>query len=176
MIRRALSLLLLVWVLGFAWFALLLPQPSGGGREDVAVVLTGGPGRIDRGLEALRRGWTGQLFVAGVDREVRPAEFAAEYRVSPREMACCVTLEQVSVDTRSNAREVARWLTEREARSMRLVTSDWHMRRATWELERVAPTGTVIARDAVRSRPSLRVLFLEYNKLLARWMGDVLGF
>jgi uncharacterized SAM-binding protein YcdF (DUF218 family) len=176
MIRRLLSLLLLAWALGFAWFALVLPQPFEAGRQEVAVVLTGGVGRIDRGLEALRQGWSERLFVAGVDREVKPAEFAAEYRVSPAIMSCCVTLDQVSVDTRSNAREAALWLAGREVRSMRLVTSDWHMRRAAWEFERAAPPGTAIARDAVRSRPSLRVLFIEYNKLVARRVADVLGF
>lgn len=176
MIRRAVSLLLLVWALGFAWFALVLPQPLGKRSDEAAVVLTGGEGRIARGLEALRDGWVRQLFVAGVDREVRPDEFAAQYRVPRKLMACCVTLDQVSVDTRSNAREVALWLAARRVTSLRLVTSDWHMRRAAWEVARAAPEGTRVGRDAVRSRPSLRVLFLEYNKLLARRLGDVLGF
>ena len=35
--------------------------------------------------------------------------FAAEYKVSPELMACCVTLGFQSVDTRSNARETAAW-------------------------------------------------------------------
>src|ERR1043166_311889 len=176
MLRRAFSLVLLAWALGFAWCALILPQPLGNGRNDAAVVLTGGEGRIDRALQALRAGWARQLFVAGVDSEVKPGEFAAQYRVPRRLMACCITLDQESVDTRSNAREAARWLAERQVRSVRLVTSDWHMRRAGYELGRAAPRGTVIARDAVRSHPSLRLLFVEYNKLLARWTGDVFGW
>lgn len=176
MIRRAVSLIVLAWMLGFAWFALVLPQPAPRGKNDAVVVLTGGKGRIDRGLEAVRRGWARRVFVAGVDREVKPREFAAEYRVAGGLMACCVTLDQVSVDTRTNAREAARWLAARKVRSVRLVTSDWHMRRAAWELDRAAPPGTVVIRDAVRSHPRLRLLFLEYNKLLARRVGDVFGF
>ena len=175
MIRRLASLLLLVWALGFAWFALILPQPLGKRSDEAVVVLTGAEGRIPRGLDVLRAGWVRQLLVAGVDREVRPEEFALQYRVPKRLMDCCVTLEQVSVDTRSNAREVARWAAERRISSLRLVTSDWHMRRAAWEVARAAPAGFAIGRDAVRSRPSLRVLFLEYNKLVVRRMGDVLG-
>lgn len=175
MIRRFLALILLAWALGFAWFALVLPQPLGAQRDDAVVVLTGGEGRIQRGLEALREGWTGELFVAGVDREVRPGEFAAEYRVSAQLMNCCVTLDQASVDTRSNAREAARWLAEQEAQSVRLVTSDWHMRRAARDLRRAVNEGTEVSADAVRTRPSLRILFLEYHKTLARWVGDALG-
>lgn len=175
MLRRLASLLLIAWALGFAWFALILPQPLGRGRSDAAVVLTGGEGRVARGLEAVERGWARRLLVAGVDPEVRKREFAAEYEVSPARMTCCVTLDRASVDTRSNAREAARWIVANKVRSVRLVTSDWHMRRAAWELERAAPAGTSIARDAVRTRPSFRILFLEYHKLLARRIGALVG-
>ena len=57
---------------------------------------------------------------------------------------------------------------------MRLVTTDWHMRRAAFELARVVPQ-IVIVQDAVRSRPSLKTLFLEYHKLLARWISRLWG-
>jgi uncharacterized SAM-binding protein YcdF (DUF218 family) len=173
--RRLLSLVVLLWVLGFAWFALVLPQPIGAGRSDAVIVPTGGEGRIGRGLEALDRGWARKMLVAGVDREVKPREFAAEYRVAPRRMACCITLDTESVDTRTNARIAADWIAKNNVRSVRLVTSDWHMRRAAWELEHVVPANVMIARDAVRSRPSLRILFLEYNKLLARRLGALVG-
>lgn len=175
MIRRFLAMLLLAWALGFAWFALVLPQPMEPQRDDAVVVLTGGEGRIARGLEALEEGWAGELLVAGVDREVKPGEFAAEYKVSPSVMSCCVTLDRESVDTRSNAREAADWLATKEARSVRLVTSDWHMRRALRDLRRSVNEGTSVSPDAVRSKPSLRILFIEYHKLLARWIGDALG-
>ena len=48
------------------------------------------------------------------------------------------------------------------------ITTDWHMRRAAFDLAAALPDDIVIVRDAVPSRPSLRILFLEYNKLLAR--------
>lgn len=175
MIRRAASLLLIVWALGFAWFALILPQPLGAGKSDAVIVLTGGEGRIGRGLEALDEDWADQMLVAGVDPEVRRREFAAEYEVSNARMACCVTLENKSVDTRSNAAEAARWIAAEKVRSVRLVTSDWHMRRAAWELEETAP-GILIVRDAVPTRPKLRILFLEYHKLLARRIGGLFGY
>ena len=70
MLRRIITLLLLIWVLGFIAFALLLARPAGDIKTDAVVVLTGGAGRVDRGLEALRRGWAPQLLVSGVDREV----------------------------------------------------------------------------------------------------------
>ena len=170
MIRRSASLLLLLWLMGFLGFALALPQPHGGGKTDAVVVFTGGEGRIPRGLAALETGWAPRLFVSGVDPEVRPGEFAAEYDVTAKMMGCCVALGFKSYDTRSNAEEVAAWLAENECKSVRLVTSDWHMRRAALELERELPDHFAVIRDAVPTEPSLRILFLEYHKLLAAFV------
>ena len=168
MLRRALSLAVLAWAFGFLWFAMALPQPVPGGKTDAAIVLTGGEGRIDRGLEVVRKRQARRLLVSGVDPEVRPREFAAEYNVSPALMACCVTLGFESVDTRSNAQEAAAWVATNRVRSVRLITTDWHMRRAALEFSRNLPARIVVVRDAVPSRPSLRILFLEYHKLVAR--------
>src|SRR6218665_653153 len=168
MFRRIASLILLVWLLGFLWFAIALPRPRDGGRTDAVIVLTGGPGRVARGLEVLDKGWAGRLLVSGVDREVKPREFEAEYKVAPKTMRCCVTLGFESVDTRSNAREAADWIARNRFRSVRLVTTDWHMRRAELEMEQSLPAEITVIRDAVPSQPSFRILFLEYNKLVAR--------
>jgi uncharacterized SAM-binding protein YcdF (DUF218 family) len=167
MIWRAAAFLAMVYAFGFLWFAAALPQPVGDVRTDAVVVPTGGPGRITRGLELLAQGQARAMLVTGVDREVKPDEFAAEYDVSPATMECCVTLGFAAVDTRSNAAETAAWAREGRYRSLRLVTTDWHMRRAAAELARALPADVTIVRDAVPSRPRLRVLFLEYNKLLA---------
>lgn len=175
MVKRIASLIVLAWLLGFIWFAIALPQPRAGGKTDGVIVLTGGEGRVARGLEALRKGWSPRLLVSGVDREVKPREFVAVYGIAPSQMACCVTLGFESVDTRSNAREAARWIAAGKLKSVRLVTTDWHMRRAAFELARVIPSGVTVVRDAVASQPSFETLFTEYHKLLARWISQVWG-
>ncbi|QDM40843.1 YdcF family protein [Altererythrobacter sp. TH136] len=167
MIRRTLAFVLLLYAFGFLWFAAALPQPADAGRTDAIVVPTGGPGRIDRGLELLAARQANAILVTGVDREVRPAEFAAEYKVRAQTMECCVTLGFAAVDTRGNAAETAAWMDHHDYRSLRLVTTDWHMRRAAGELESALPANISVIRDAVPSRPRLGILFLEYNKLLA---------
>jgi len=170
MLRRILALLLLAWALGFLAFAVSLPQPAGPVHTDAAIVLTGGEGRIARGLQVVRAQWAPRLLVSGVDSDVKPGEFLAEYKVEPDLLACCITLGYRSVDTRSNARESVDWLAGRHVRSVRLITSDWHMRRAAWELRRVLPPGVVVVEDAVPSRPRLGTLISEYSKLLVRWL------
>ncbi|MEY4238386.1 MAG: hypothetical protein RL339_987 [Pseudomonadota bacterium] len=174
MFSRLFGFILLTWSLGFVLFAVTLPQPAGEERADAVVVLTGGSGRIERGLEALKRGWSRRLLVSGVDRSVKPYEFAVEYRVRPARMACCVTLGYQAIDTQSNALETAEWLRRERVKSVRLVTNDWHMRRARLELDRTAPPGVTIIADAVPTRPSFSTLLREYNKLLARSMAGAL--
>ena len=168
MLRRLVSLVLLALVLGFIAFAVTLPRPADDQHADAVVVLTGGERRIDRGLETLRQGWAPRMLVAGVDPEVNQAIFAQHYPVTPKLMQCCVTLGHESVDTRSNARETADWVAARHVGSLRLVTSDWHMRRALRELRLQLPARVRIVPDAVPTRPSLDILFTEYCKLLAR--------
>ncbi len=168
MFRRVISFVFLVWVIGFLWFVVALPRPAAEGvKTDAVIVLTGGPGRIARGLDMVAGRQADKLLVSGVDPEVRPQEFAAEFGVSPRMMACCVTLGFAAVDTRSNAAETAKWVAQNEVRSLRLVTTDWHMRRAAGELDRTLPRSVTVVRDAVPSQPGLGTLFLEYHKLLA---------
>lgn len=170
MIARALSLLGLVWALGFVWFAVALPQPAGAERTDAIVVPTGSGGRIERGIALLREGAADQMLVTGVDMDVRPQEFMAEYGVDGRLMDCCITLGFSALDTRGNARETAQWVEQRDYATLRLVTADWHMRRTAVELGERLPEGVTVLRDAVPTRPSFLTLFREYHKLLAAWL------
>lgn len=175
--RRLLSLLLIAWALGFIWFAVFLPRPAAEpARTDGIVVLTGGSGRIPHALRLLQTGAGRKLLVSGVDREVRPREFAVEYDVPSKLMTCCIVLGYDAVDTRSNAVESARWMQTNRIRSVRLVTTDWHMRRAAFDLAQEAPKDLVIVEDAVVSRPSFRILFIEYNKLVARLAAWLIGW
>lgn len=174
--RRLAAALALLWALGFVIFAIALPRPAGDVHTDGVIVLTGSTGRIQRGLEVLDKGWAKQLLVAGVDKEVRPHEFAIEYGVGARTMGCCVTLGYQSVDTRSNAAEAQRWIERNKMTSVRLVTTDWHMRRARADFAAAIPSSVRVVTDAVPSQPSLRTLFREYNKLIARTIARGLGW
>ena len=176
MIVRFLSFLVLLWIIGFAWFAIDLPRPADDdAHTGSVVVLTGGAGRIDRALDILEAKTAGRLLISGVDRDVKPAELAAEYDRPDELFDCCIDLGFQAVDTRSNALEIARWAARRGDKSVRLVTSDWHMRRARLELERAMPSEVRILADAVQTRPSLGTLFTEYNKYLMRRLAALAG-
>ena len=167
MILRLFAAVMLVYAFGFLGFAVSLPQPAADEKTEAVIVLTGGPGRIARGLDVVEQGLAREMFVSGVDPDVTPAEFAAEFDVSRRVMQCCVKLGYLAVDTRSNAGEAAQWLKENEFTSVRLVTTDWHMARSAAEFSETLPPDMRVVKDAVVSHPQLATLYLEYNKLLA---------
>jgi uncharacterized SAM-binding protein YcdF (DUF218 family) len=175
MIRRLLSLAVLLWVLGFVLFVVTLPRPADGRFTDAIVVPTGAPGRISRGLALLQSGKARRMLITGVAREVKPHELALTNNAPVSVFAQGVDLGREAVDTRSNGEETAKWLATRRYRSVRLVTTDWHMRRARFELEHAIGDKIVILPDAVVSEAGLTVLLKEYNKYLFRRVAVLVG-
>jgi uncharacterized SAM-binding protein YcdF (DUF218 family) len=169
-IARLASLLVLIYALGFVLFAFTLgkPAPAGAAPTDAAVVLTGGKGRIEHALDVLRQHQAKRLLVSGADPAVTKADIARSIGGGRKLLACCVDLGSESVDTRSNAEETGRWLEQHHFRSMRLITSDWHMRRARYEFGKALGSKYRIVTDAVRGEPSFLTLFGEYNKYVLR--------
>lgn len=177
MIARIVALLVILWALGFAVFALTLPRPGDDRPTDAIVVLTGGKGRLERGLQLLATHRAQRLFVSGAERTVRKSELAARTHVPQALFDCCVDLGKDSVDTRSNARETASWLEAHHYRSVRLVTTDWHMPRAHADLAReLKGSGIAITVDAVRSEPGFMTLFTEYHKYVLRRVAVPFGY
>ena len=175
MIRRVLGIAVIAWLLGFAWFMASLPGPLDNRRTDAIVVPTGGPGRIDRGIALLRAGAAKRMLVTGVAPGVRPVDLAIEYRTSPGLFACCIDLGREAVDTQSNAEETRDWVRRHRYRSVRLVTADWHLRRARLELTYALGPDIRVEGDGVAGAPRLLLLLAEYDKYLVRrvalWLG-----
>lgn len=175
MIRRIISLVLLAWMLGFGLFTVSLPGAAAAEMTDAVVVLTGGKGRIERGLDVLEQRQAQRMLVSGVDPSVREGELAMLQGAPLALFKCCVDLGKEAVDTRTNADEAARWLSKRGYKSVRLVTTDWHMPRARLELRRAAGKDIRVVGDSVESAPGLLVLLREYNKFWIRWFAVQVG-
>lgn len=130
------------WLSGLFWFAeqtrlyvpVLADRPL-----DAIVVLTGGTNRISTGFELLEQKQAEKLFISGVYRGVEVSELLKSWRGSPEDMSCCITLGYEAENTRENAQEVASWLAREKIKSLYLVTSNYHMKRALSELQEIAP-------------------------------------
>jgi uncharacterized SAM-binding protein YcdF (DUF218 family) len=170
MIARLLSFLAILYGLGFALFSVTLgkPAPKDAPTTDAIVVITGGKGRIEHAAGLLADGKGKRLLIAGADPSVRKADLVHRLGGKQKLFDCCVDLGSESVDTRSNAEEARRWIERRHYKSVRLVTSDWHMRRARYEFNSDLGGGVRIIPDAVRTEPNFMTLFGEYNKYVLR--------
>lgn len=171
LVARVLSLAALLWVAGFVLFVLRLPGPAAPDtRTDGVAVLTGGPGRVARGVAVLEAGAARRLLVSGVDPAVRPPEFEAAAGVAPGLMACCVDLGYTADSTATNAVEVADWAVRHRLASVRLVTAAYHLPRARLELAARLPAPIRIVPDGVRAGLPLGAMLVEYAKLQVAWL------
>jgi uncharacterized SAM-binding protein YcdF (DUF218 family) len=177
MIWRLGSALMLFYALGFVLFAVTLGRPADpdAAPTEAGIVLTGGDGRLEHGFAALKAGKVKRLLVSGADPAVAKRDIALLVPGNARWVRCCLDLDTSSVDTRSNAEESKRWLQAKGYGSYRLITSDWHMRRAQFEFEREMGDSRTMVIDAVRTEPRLMTIFKEYNKYLFRRLGLVVG-
>ena len=173
MILRFGALMLIVYALGFLLFGVSLadPAPADTPKVDALVAITGGTGRIEHAIDVLKAGGGKRLLIAGADPSVTKDDIVRRLHGQRKLVDCCVDLGSESVDTRSNAEEAGRWLARRGYKSARLITSDWHMRRASFEFDRQLDGKAVIIPDAVRSDPNFMTLLTEYNKYILRRMA-----
>lgn len=170
------------FVAGLVWFAATLPQqPESLPVEttDAIVVVTGGSGRFPAGLRLLEEKRAPKLFVSGVDRTAGMTELL---RNAPRsegltdELQCCVVLGYQAGDTVGNAAETASWMRDQGFRSLRLVTANYHVRRAALEFRMAMPDLSIqtfpiepngFSRELWwRSSGTLALIFNEYLKYL----------
>ena len=94
-------------------------------RTDAIVVLAGGRGRVEEGVKLYREGQGRLLFLIGVDPIVKKGELYKGARADG------VYLEKVSRNTLENALYARDLITGHKVSSITLITSRYHMKRAT---------------------------------------------
>ena len=94
MILRLTALIGLLYALGFVLFTVTLGKPASSKavKTDAAVVITGGSGRIEHGVEVVKEGKARRLLVAGADPSVTKADLIHRLGGSRRLVNCCVDL------------------------------------------------------------------------------------
>ena len=136
----------LVWGCGLLWFATLLPTQVADpeSRTDAIVVLTGGSDRLNAALDLLAAQKADKLFVSGVYRGVDVRQLLDLFQQAPQDLSCCVFLGYEADNTEGNATETAEWIAAQGARSLRLVTANYHMPRSLLEFRRQMPTVQIV--------------------------------
>lgn len=173
-----------IWSAGFAWFAYqtsILKPYDVDQSAGAIVVLTGGPGRLDAGLN-LFAAYRGRfLFITGVSPVVSEADIRTRWQGKSPLPDCCIALDHQAGSTAQNALMTRQWLDSMRheelgpaVNSIRLVTSNYHMMRALLDFQRLVPEVTIYPHPVVSSNAGFldstywALLISEYHKYLFR--------
>jgi uncharacterized SAM-binding protein YcdF (DUF218 family) len=141
-------------------------------KTDAIVVLTGGRGRIEEGVRLYRGEKARWLFLIGVDPSVQKRDLLkggdGEWDGEG------VILEKISRNTLENAFYCRDLIIKKDIRSIRLITSRYHMKRAILIFRNLLPKYVAIYPHPVDSKNlkekwwndggSFRLLFAEFYK------------
>jgi len=137
-------------------------------HTDAIVVLAGGRGRVEEGVKLFQAGQGQLLFLIGVDPLVKKGEL---YKGDDADN---VFLEKVSRNTLENAIYARDLITRHKVRTVTLITSRYHMKRATLIFRNALAKDIAIYPHPVDSRNlkenwwihggSFKLLFSEFYK------------
>ena len=151
---------------------------------DAIVVLTGGRGRLELGLNIFKKSNAIELFISGVDSGVNKTTLLKNRNIDGKILDCCITLGYNAENTFGNATETAHWIKSKQFSSLYIVTANYHMPRSLLEFQTSLPEVTIIPRavhpsyvhmkDWWRWQGTIRLLTAEYTKYIATYMRTLL--
>lgn len=120
-------------------------------KADCGVVLTGGPGRVREGFDLLSHGQIHKLIISGVHPRATLRGIFPQWPFYGTLHEEDVVLERRSTTTFGNAQQSLPLVEAMHCRSLVLITSHLHMRRAFKTFRQVFPSEILILTRAVSS-------------------------
>ena len=176
-------LVIVVWIIGLIWFVDEVPtnRTEDLTRPDAIIVLTGGTGRLEAGLQLLSEGYAKLLFISGVARGIDVQALLKLVSRNRNDFACCIVVGYRADNTAGNAVETTKWIVENKFDSLRLVTASYHMPRSLFEFRRKMPNIKIVPHPVFppqfkrqswwRWPGSAQLLASEFNKYLLSKIG-----
>jgi uncharacterized SAM-binding protein YcdF (DUF218 family) len=171
-----LTILVSALILQFALFAhqVATTKVPARAQADAIVVLTGGQERVSEAVRLLEEGRGKRLLISGVHPGTTRKQLAAVTESAKPLEEGSVELDRVALNTAGNAAETASWVNKNGFNSLLVVTSAYHLPRATAELSGALPDVNLIGYpvfakdlklDAWHTKPAtIRLLIREYVK------------
>ena len=168
--------------LAFIWWLILLfnifPKKIYGVDEisrtknSAVIVLTGGKGRINKGIELFDANYGKYLFISGVFKESE-LELKDDINRQLVNDNCCVVYDKKAKNTKENALEVEKWLSENNnIGRLILVSSYYHLPRGYVIFNNIVEKKIFLspAEDKIKMDSKLffhiKLIFLEYFKVI----------
>lgn len=137
---------------------------QGKSLADAVVVLTGGKNRIDYAFALALRYHIRNIFISGVNEKT-----SLEDILKNRSFDANITLGKRALNTIENALEILEWANEARVKKIFLVTSDYHIPRSLFALQKVCKGSLQITPIAVPSNNNydfIRNCFKEFVKII----------
>jgi uncharacterized SAM-binding protein YcdF (DUF218 family) len=139
--------------------------------------LTGGNGRVNKGLDLLAKNVSDKLFISGVNEGTTEKDILNSWENRNGQTPCCFILGYKATDTMGNAAEVKEWVEGNDISNLVLVTSSYHMARAQLEISKIVKNIEIVPYpvltddfEAWKGR-FWKLSFSEYNKTIIRWLN-----
>ena len=176
-----------LWLTGLILFTRIIPSAPQDimSATDGIVVFTGGKTRLRVALTLFQQQKGRHLLISGVNPDSTLPGIVAQMPLSSQ-----ITLGYDALDTVGNAEETAEWAHAHNIKTLRLITSNYHMPRSLFELRHLLPEIQILPHPVVKKsflNPkwwldpfTLRLVIQEYNKflfaLIRRPFEDLQGF
>lgn len=164
------------WLGGFIWFARAINnfRTADEPHTQAVIALTGGRNRIAEAARLLNEGAADKMFISGVDKQSSFAAIRKRQGISIADERR-VAIGKKATNTVENAAETREWIRANNIKSIRLVTSNYHIPRSIAEFKAQNPGITIIGHPVYsekvekkwwKSWHTFSLIFAEYNKFL----------
>lgn len=151
-------------------------------KTDAIIALTGGRNRITEAVKLLEQGKADRLFISGVAKDIslRDIQNTQRLTLSGRQP---IDIGHNASNTVENARETNEWVMQNDIKSIRLVTSNYHVARSLIEFQEQNPHLEIIVHPVYSeniekkwwtSWRTFSLIFKEYNKFLYAYIRNKL--
>ena len=96
-------------------------------------VLTGGRGRIAKGIKSFKNNPSSYLIISGVNKKIKNIEVIPEELLESDK----VFIDRKSETTMDNAEEIIKWSLKNNITTINIITSDYHMPRSMLILQKI---------------------------------------
>ncbi|MCE2991934.1 MAG: YdcF family protein [Candidatus Jidaibacter sp.] len=175
---KIICLLAAAWLLGIIIFIANIPDEHTPSTEltDAVIVLTGGSLRLEEGVNIFQAFPSKKLLISGIGEGVTIKDLPTTSHHLDEDMQNKIVLGEIASSTITNAYETKIFMELNNFRSMRLVTSSYHIPRTKLIFEHVLPNVTIIYHPVYSanfrkngyyiSPKSFLMVSNEYNKYL----------
>lgn len=174
----------LPWFCGFIWFGQKINEYVDDKEEhtDAIAVLTGGRNRITEAVRLFNNKEADHLFISGVEKNTSLRDILKKSNLVVYNPGG-VELGHKATNTVENALEIKEWIEKNDIRSLRLITSNYHIPRSLAEIESYDLPLKIIVHPVYSENVSqywwqswgtFKLIFGEYNKYLASSVKNLL--